>query len=68
MIKAVIFDLDNTLVDFFHMKNQAIDSAIDGMINSGLIIDRKIAKNQIFDIYEKKGMSIKKFLINLLYL
>ena len=59
MIKAVIFDLDNTLVDFIHMKNQAIDSAIDGMINSGLIIDRKIAKNQIFDIYEKKVTSIK---------
>ena len=62
MIKAVIFDLDNTLVDFFHMKNQAIDSAIDGMINSGLIIDRKIAKNQIFDIYEKKGYEYQEVL------
>ena len=34
MIKAVIFDLDNTLVDFLYMKNQAINSAIKGMIKA----------------------------------
>ena len=47
MIKAVIFDLDNTLVDFIHMKNQAVDSAIRGMINSGLKIDHKYLSWQI---------------------
>ena len=62
MIKAVIFDLDNTLVDFIHMKNQAVDSAISGMINSGLKIDHKIARNKIFDIYERKGYEYQEVL------
>ncbi len=36
MIKAVIFDLDNTLVDFMHMKRQAVNAAISSMIDAGL--------------------------------
>ena len=36
MIKAVIFDLDNTLVDFMGMKRQAITAAINSMIDAGL--------------------------------
>ena len=43
MIKAAIFDLDNTLVDFLYMKNQAIDSAISGMIASGLKVEKEQA-------------------------
>lgn len=34
MIKAVIFDLDNTLVDFMAMKRQAIGAAINAMIDA----------------------------------
>ena len=41
MIKAVIFDLDNTLLDFMKMKNKAIDAAINGMIESGMVIQRR---------------------------
>ena len=62
MIKAVIFDLDNTLVDFLYMKNQAIDSAINGMISSGLKVERNHAKEMIFDIYEKKGYEYQEVL------
>ena len=36
MIKAVIFDLDNTLVDFMSMKRQAVAAAIHSMIDAGL--------------------------------
>ena len=39
MIKAVIFDLDNTLLDFMSMKNFSIKSGIKAMIESGLNID-----------------------------
>ncbi len=39
MIKAVIFDLDNTLLDFMKMKEVAVKSAIKGMIEAGLEID-----------------------------
>ena len=47
MIKAVIFDLDNTLVDFMTMKKQAIESAINAMIDAGLKISPEEAKQRI---------------------
>ncbi len=51
MIKAVIFDLDNTLIDFMYMKNQAVDAAVKGMIESGLSLSSEEAKKEIFEIY-----------------
>ena len=36
MIKAIIFDLDNTLVDFMLLKRAAVDAAINAMIDAGL--------------------------------
>ena len=62
MIKAVIFDLDNTLIDFMYMKNQAIKAAINGMIESGLNISYKDAKKKIFDIYDKEGYEYQEVL------
>tara|TARA_B100000953_G_scaffold283079_1_gene261769 strand:- start:323 stop:430 length:108 start_codon:yes stop_codon:yes gene_type:complete len=32
MIKAIIFDIDNTLLDFMTMKSNAISAAVNGMI------------------------------------
>ena len=55
MIKAVIFDLDNTLMDFMKMKSMSIDAAINGMIEAGLDLDFTIAKNDIYKIYDTKG-------------
>ena len=55
MIQAVIFDLDNTLLDFMNMKIKAVESAVHGMIEAGLLIEKNIAKDMIFKIYEKKG-------------
>ena len=55
MIKAVIFDLDNTLLDFMRMKTMAIDAALNGMIEAGMIIQRSTARSKIIDIYESKG-------------
>ena len=39
MIKAVIFDLDNTLLDFKKMKEQGVKAAISAMIEAGLDYD-----------------------------
>ena len=36
MIKAVIFDFDNTLMDFMRMKKAAVETAVDAMIDAGL--------------------------------
>ena len=55
MIQAVIFDLDNTLLDFMNMKMKAVESAIHGMIEAGLQIDSDYAKEKIINIYEEKG-------------
>ena len=52
MIKAVIFDLDNTLLDFMKMKSSSIKSAIDGMIEAGLDLNREKASDEIYDIYD----------------
>lgn len=55
MIKAVIFDLDNTLLDFIKMKEQAITAAVEGMIEAGLQVDQEKAYEEIMDLYRAHG-------------
>ena len=55
MIKAVIFDLDNTLLDFMKMKEYAVKAAIAGMIEAGLDIDSDESYETIIGIYEDEG-------------
>ena len=55
MIKAVIFDLDNTLLDFMKMKDYAVKAAIAGMIEAGLDIDADESYKTIIGIYEDEG-------------
>tara|TARA_Y100000994_G_scaffold242944_1_gene240540 strand:+ start:1804 stop:2493 length:690 start_codon:yes stop_codon:yes gene_type:complete len=55
MIQAVIFDLDNTLMDFMKMKSMSIDAAIHGMIEAGMDIDFGLSKKNIYNIYDSKG-------------
>ena len=46
MIKAVIFDLDNTLLDFKKMKEQGVRASIGAMIEAGLEYDEKKAYDE----------------------
>ncbi len=55
MIKAVIFDLDNTLLDFQKMKEYGVRAAIGAMVEAGLDCDEEDAYGHIFEIYHKKG-------------
>ena len=55
MIKAVVFDLDNTLLDFMKMKNTAVEAAVSGMIFSGLEVNKEAAIQKIYSIYDSKG-------------
>ncbi len=55
MIKAVIFDLDNTLLDFMKMKEYAVKAAIAGMIEAGLDIDDEESYKKIVSIYQEEG-------------
>ena len=67
MIKAIIFDIDNTLLDFMTMKSNAIKSAVDGMIKNDLEIEYDIAVKQIFDIYNEKGYEHQQVLLPFLF-
>ena len=60
MIKAIIFDLDNTLVDFMVMKDRAIEGAALAMIDAGLKISKKDAVEKIYEIYEEEGIEDQK--------
>ena len=55
MIKSIIFDLDNTLLDFMKMKSVSINAAVKAMIDVGMDIDKEEAVNEIFTIYDTKG-------------
>jgi len=56
MIRAVIFDIDNTLMDFMRMKRAAVSSAADAMIDAGLRVPKAEMEKKIFDLYWKEGI------------
>ncbi len=60
MIKAVIFDMDNTLLDFVKMKQSAVKTAISAMVEAGLEIDEDTAYQRIFTLYEERGWENQK--------
>ncbi|MBC8425327.1 HAD-IA family hydrolase [bacterium] len=55
-IKAVIFDLDNTLTDFMKAKSVAIRAAADAMIDAGLRMAPQEVYDRIFAIYDEVGI------------
>lgn len=55
MIKAVIFDLDNTLLDFIRMKERAVAAAVEAMIEAGLDVDLEESYKKIMHLYESHG-------------
>ncbi|MFH1853342.1 MAG: HAD-IA family hydrolase [Candidatus Neomarinimicrobiota bacterium] len=55
MIKAVIFDLDNTLLDFMTMKKRAVRAAVGAMIDAGLTITEDVAFADIIQLYNDHG-------------
>jgi len=67
MIKAVIFDLDNTLVDFMSMKRQAIEAAVHSMIDAGLRLSPEEVRERINAIYQERGIEFQSVFDQLLY-
>jgi putative hydrolase of the HAD superfamily len=66
LIRAIIFDLDNTLVDFMKMKAAAVNAAIDGMIDAGLSQPREAVKARIDAIYKVQGLEYQRVFDELL--
>lgn len=60
MIRAIIFDLDNTLTDFMKMKRAAIDAAVDGMRDAGLALPRDEVASRIYQVYEREGIEYQQ--------
>ncbi len=67
MVRAVIFDLDNTLVDFMAMKGKSIDAAVNAMIDAGLNLSPTDARSRIDQIYQEKGIEYQTVFDSLLY-
>lgn len=67
MINAVVFDLDNTLVDFMAMKRQAIDAAIHAMRDAGLQLPVEEIHKRIDEIYKQRGIEFQNVFDQLLY-
>lgn len=66
MVKAVVFDLDNTLVDFMAMKRQAVDAAIGAMMDAGLKLTFSDVKDRIDGIYRELGIEYQQVFDRLL--
>jgi putative hydrolase of the HAD superfamily len=60
MIKGVVFDLDNTLLDFMKMKEFAVKAAVKGMIEAGLKVNEDKSYIEINSIYEEFGWENQK--------
>jgi len=60
LIRAIIFDLDNTLTDFIQAKDDAIRAAIDAMIDAGLPMDAETAHRNIYTIYHQEGIEYQR--------
>jgi HAD superfamily hydrolase (TIGR02253 family) len=50
-IKAILFDLDNTLIDFMEMKRKATEAAAKAMVAAGLQADEGELAKGLFDFY-----------------
>ncbi len=54
-IKALFFDLDNTLVDFMRMKRISCEEAVTAMIGAGLTMKKSAALKLLFSLYDIHG-------------
>ena len=66
MIKAIVFDLDNTLIDFMRMKNTAVEAATKAMIDAGLNVPYREIRSKIDEIYNEKGIEYQQVFDQLL--
>jgi len=66
LIRAIVFDLDNTLTDFMKMKEAAITAAIDGMIDAGFRLPRQELRERVDAIYREQGLEFQRVFDELL--
>jgi HAD superfamily hydrolase (TIGR01549 family) len=55
-IRAILFDMDNTLIDFMRMKEESCNAAVKAMILNGLDMDEEQAFTQLMNTYFDLGL------------
>jgi len=59
-LKAILFDLDNTLIDFMHFKKETAKAAAKAMVQKGLPATELKIYKRIFEIYDEYGIEYQK--------
>jgi len=67
MLKAILFDLDNTLLDFMQFKRETARAAAKAMVKSGVQEKEGVLYAKIFKIYEEKGIEYQHTFSDILY-
>ncbi len=60
MIRAIAFDLDNTLVDFMRFKRETAKAAARAMRKKGLKLTEGEIVRRIFEVYGRNGIEYQK--------
>lgn len=60
MITAILFDLDNTLINFLEFKIETAKAAAKAMVANGLPATEVEAYGKIFTVYDEKGIEYQK--------
>jgi putative hydrolase of the HAD superfamily len=60
MIRAVVFDLDNTLIDFMRMKDEAVRAAAAAMVDAGLGLPTSEVVAGIEGVYAERGIEYQQ--------
>jgi len=59
-IKGVLFDLDQTLIDFEKMKRESCKAALESMVKAGLVLDLEKGLEKLMDTYYRVGIESNK--------
>jgi putative hydrolase of the HAD superfamily len=59
-VRAILFDLDNTLIDFITFKKETAKAAAAAMVKRGLPATELEAYGKIFSVYDEKGIEYQK--------
>lgn len=65
-IKAVLFDLDNTLIDFTRMKSESVRAAARAMARAGLRVPPEKIEGMLWTLYKEHGIEYQKVFQKLL--
>ena len=66
VIKAILFDIDNTLVNFMQMKRKSCEASVDAMIEAGLEVKKEDVLKTLYELYDKYGIEYQQIFQKLL--